>query len=551
MMHSLALVATLAFHFQAAPKPLVEGSKGVIVGTSSPLSVAAGLKVLKEGGSAVDGAVAASLAQVVECGGSYVSYAGIFAMMYYEAKTGKVYYLNAAYDTPRAETDPMTIPGNGKPSGRASLVPGFMAGVDAALNRFGKLPRKQVFDPSIKLAAEGFQVSNLLARIIDSKKALLSRLPESKAIFVKPDGGIYSEGDTLRQPELASTLRQVAAKGADYMYTGDWAKRLVDAVRREGGRIAMDDLKAYRAVWEEPLATRFRDVEVYLPGYSSIGGVTMLEALRLVEMADLPKSGHYTASATSLYWLMQIASCQVLSFLGRDSLKSFQGLDLTARSRTKPETTRAIWNKMQDRTWPFVAKPAQVAAHSDGVVAVDRLGNIAAVTHSANAILWGSTGIFVDGVSVPDSASFQQMAVREAGPGKRLPDPMVPMIVRKDGKPVLATSTIGTGLHQRTLQILTSVFDFEMDPQAAAEQPAFLLPAYGLGPATAQVEKGDFDARVLEALRGMGQKVKEVTDLEASATRGYWVGAAIDPKTGKRQGFGTRKAPLPAIGLAY
>lgn len=527
---------------------------GVIVGTSSPHAIAAGLGVLKKNGTAADAALAASLAQIVECGGSYVSYAGIFAMMYYDAKSGKVYSLDAAYNTPKHETDPDSIPGNGTPSGRTALVPGYMAGVDAAIKRFGKLPRKEVFQPAIDLADKGMEVSAMLSNFIESKQAVLSRLPEAKRIFSKPDGSFYKQGESLRQQELAATLKKVSQQGSSYMYAGDWAKHFVSAVQREGGKISMADMKAYRASWEEPLKAEFRGTEIYLPGFSSIGGVTMLEALRLLDLADLRKSGHFASSPQSLYWLMQISNCQILGFLGQGTLKSFQGLDLTARSRAKLATTQAIWQKMLDRSWSFLSKPAkggsQIEAHSDGIVVVDQWGNVAAVTHSANAIIWGSTGIFVDGVSIPDSASFQQASVKNAGPGKRLPDPMIPLIVMKGGKPFLASSTIGGGLHQRTLQILCSMLDFGMDPQTAAEQPAFLLPAFGTA-ITAQVEKGQFDPKVLTGLSALGQKVNEVDGLTASGARGYWVGAAIDAQTGERRGFGTRKPPLPAIGLAY
>ena len=135
---------------------LAEGKHGVVVGTTGPLSIKAGLEVLKKGGTAADAAMATSLAQVVECGGSYVSHAGILGMVYYEAATGKVLFLNAAYNTPREEKDPLTIPGKGKPSGRTALVPGFMAGVQAAHDRFGKLPRKDVFGPAVKMAEKRF-----------------------------------------------------------------------------------------------------------------------------------------------------------------------------------------------------------------------------------------------------------------------------------------------------------------------------------------------------------------------------------------------------------
>src|SRR5262245_10367464 len=138
---ALAFFLGLSSHALSQQPPLAEGRNGVVVGTTGPAAVHAGLEALKKGGSAADAALTTALAQVVECGGAYVSHAGIFAMVYFDAATSKTYYLNACYNTALDEKDPTTIPGRGKPSGRTALVPGFMAGVQAAHDRFGKLPR--------------------------------------------------------------------------------------------------------------------------------------------------------------------------------------------------------------------------------------------------------------------------------------------------------------------------------------------------------------------------------------------------------------------------
>lgn len=535
-------------------KALAEGSKGMIVGTSSPLSIHAGLEVLRKGGSAADAAMAAALAQVVECGGCYVSQAGIMSMVYFDADTSRVHYLNACFNTPQEEKEPLTIP-RGKPSGRTALVPGFMMGVQEAHQRFGKLPRQAIFAPAIEMADQGFKVGPLLARFIQSRKSIISRLPETKSIFTKADGGFYAEGEHFRQPELAKTLRNVAEQGAAYIYTGDWAKQFVAAVQKEGGKITLDDMKAYRATWEEPIQKQYRGHTFYLPGFSSLGGVAMIEALHLLEKANLPQWGHYAKSAESLFWLIQISHCQVLGFLPPGLLKNLDGLDLLPESRVKPETAAGIWQRMQDGKWGFASKLHKEghapSNHSDGLVVVDQWGNMAAVTHSINTALWGDTGIFVGGISIPDAAAIQQDNIQRAGPGKRLADPMCPLIVLKDGKPFLGSSAIGGGLHQRTLQVLTSIVDFGMDPQAAIEQPAFMLPAFGSTPPAAQIEKGKFDSKLIDSTRALGQAIKEVTTQEAGGFRGYWVGIHILPDGKLRRGIGTRQAPLPSIAEGY
>jgi gamma-glutamyltranspeptidase len=174
-------------------------------------------------------------------------------------------------------------------------------------------------------------------------------------------------------------------------------------------------------------------------------------------------------------------------------------------SRVKKETAAGIWQRMVDGKWTLAAK-LRVAGdlpqnHSDGIAVADRWGNVAAVTHSIYTDSWGNTGLFVGGISIPDAGAFQQAAILETGAGKRLPESMCPLIVLKDDKPVLGSSAIGAGLHQQTLQVLTSVLDFGMDPEAAVEQPAFLMADFAASPPLAQVERGKFDGKLLDAVR--------------------------------------------------
>jgi len=180
--------------------------------------------------------------------------------------------------------------------------------------------------------------------------------------------------------------------------------------------------------------------------------------------------------------------------------------------------------------------PAE-GTHSDAVVAVDRRGNAVAVVHSINTVTWGETGIFVDGVSIPDSAAYQQEAIATAGPGARLPDPTNPLLVLRKGRPVLVSSSIGGGLHQETLQCLSWVLDGGRSPGAAIDEPSFLLPAFGaFGRTTGQVSKGEFDTELLEATRELGQPIDEVGPEIQGGARGYWIGIRIDPETGALEG---------------
>src|SRR5262247_3441326 len=259
-------------HDYRQPHPAVESEKGMVAVTSGAFSARIGLEALQQGGSAADAALATSLAQIALDAGAPISYAGILTMVYYDAASKKVYSLNAGYNTVLEEKDPFTIPGMGKPSGRTALVPGFFAGVQAAHDRFGKLPFASLFEPAILFAEKGFYLDGALSWYIDSQKSGLTRLPETKRLFTKENGELHKAGDLFKQPQLAETLRRVAAKGADYVYQGEWAKKFVAAAQSEGGKMTLADLKAYRPTWAEPLQTSYHGYQVYTLGHQSVGG---------------------------------------------------------------------------------------------------------------------------------------------------------------------------------------------------------------------------------------------------------------------------------------
>jgi gamma-glutamyltranspeptidase / glutathione hydrolase len=506
-----------------------EGTNGLIAATTAGKATEAGLQVLKDGGSAADAAIATALCEVVHAGGSYVSFAGPMLMVYYDASSGKVFYLDAQYATPLEEKDPKSIPSTG---GRTALVPGFMAGMQGAHHRFGKLPFKRLFEPAIALADKGEVVGPVMEWWINSKKSVLSRYPETKRIFTRPDGKFLAKGDLFRQTELAETLRRVAAQRASYMYTGEWGQKFVAVVQREGGKLAMEDMKRYHVIWEDPLQASYRDYRVFTP--TGWGGVNVIQSLNLLELANLKQYGPYWSSPKSLFLLMEISACQSLT-------------------RNLPKTTRLsksnaveIWNQITNCTWqglPAKLRRNPVAfAHTDGLVVVDRWGNMAVLNHTINTALWGKTGLFVDGVSIPDSAAFQGAEIAKAGPGDRLPVGMCPLIVCRDGKPYLGSAAVGGGLHAKTIQMLVNVLDFGMDPQASVDAPAFIGWGAGL------VEADSFEQKVLDGLKEFGLAPEIASAKNAGVSRGYWAGAVINTETGHIKGGVSRGLESGVVG---
>ena len=494
-----------------------EGTNGMIAATTGGKALEAGIAVLKEGGTAIDAAITTALCEVVHAGGSYVSFAGPMMLVYYDATTGKVHYLDAEYATPLQENDPKSIPGKG---GRTALVPGFMAGIQAAHDRFGKLPFKRLFNPAIAMADSGEIVDVVMEWWIDTKKGVLSRYPETKKIFTRPDGKFLAKGDLFRQPELAETLKKVAAQGAAYIYEGDWARNFVEVIQREGGKITLEDLKRYHANWEEPLQSSYREYTVYTP--PPWGGVNMIQALNLLELANPKQYGPYTTSSQSLFCLMEISACQTLR------------RELPPATLLSKNSAADIWQQITNRTWRGLPKGMQRTAarspHTDGLIVVDQWGNMAVMNHTINTMLWGNTGLFVDGISIPDSASFQGPDIARAGPGNRLPVGMCPLIICRDGKPFLGSAATGGGLHAKTLQMLANILDFGMDPQTSVDMPTFV--GWGAG----QVEENSFEPKVLDELRQMGLKIDVVSASQAGVSRGYWAGIQVDPETRRMKG---------------
>ncbi len=531
---------------------LAEGRNGVIAGTTSASAERAGLEALRQGGSAADAAIAASLTQIAQAMGSWVSYAGLFTMVYYDAGSKRFTSLNAGFNTPLGETDPMTIPAMGNalsprpdapinPSGRTALVPGYMAGVQAAHKKFGKLPFKDLFAPAIYYAENGFELTPFHERLIKLRQKPLSRLPGTKALFTKKDGSWYAAGDLFKQPVLAATLRKVSERGAEYMYTGEWGRKFVEAVRREGGKMTMDDMAKYDVVWSDPLEISYGGYKVYVPGLPAQGGVHVAEALNVAAQAGLAGMGHYSESAPAFFWLSQITNLMALSFIPAPVVSQILGgADGSLAARAGEEHAKRVWAMMSAGRFALTKAPAiENPKHSDAVVAIDRWGNMAAVVHSSNTMVWGTTGIFVDGVSVPDPASFQQALVAQTGPGKRLPDPTEPLIVAKDGKPIAALSSIGAGLHQKTVSVLLNLLAFNMDLKRAVDAPSINSPKYGAnGKSQPQVIEGDFCGLLLEAVKKLGLDVAVVPGTLTShvprgyVVGGYVVGAAVDSKGG-------------------
>lgn len=479
-----------------------ETSRGMIVGTSHPTAVHAGRVALEQCGTAMDAALAAAFMEISLAAGSYVSFAGITSITAYDAKTGKVSTINGNWNTFLNEKDPATIPPMGVPSGRTALVPGFMAAAEEAHERFGSVPWAELFDPAIHVAETGMNVTPEFEARVAARAPYTMRTKEGREYFLKDDGTPYLPGDTFRQPELAGTLRNVASRGASYMYEGAWAKEFVRLVNREGGVATRKDLARYEPVVSKPSMLTHGTHRVALPTVPGDGGVVPDHASRLMRKAlsevgevDLSEHGSPYESAPALAHELRIWR-ETAGILGSGS-----------GSTDDLQTSRD--NK-----------------HSAGLVVADRFGNVVAITHSINTVLWGSNGIFVDGIAISDAASFQQSRVEAAGPGGRMESDLVPTLVLDGGEPVFASSAIGTGLLPLTFVRLVDFLEYGTPAGEAARLPSFHY--------LQTVSVGEYDEALLAKVRLLGEPVNELP--YSTAYRGGWVGLSAEPATGRISG---------------
>ena len=271
------------------------------------------------------------------------------------------------------------------------------------------------------------------------------RTLEDIARFILNDAALSESLKRLRHD-----LRAVAEEGAQYMYTGTWAAHFVEAVSEEGGAVSAEDLASYSADWLTPLECEYAGHRVVSMADRELGSVQIIEALNMAEAAGLAELGPWSESGEALFWVVRITQVNQLLTWIQDYYPEYAdyvtdalpGVALDDESRVDPAQAEILAGYVLDGTWEelmalFGYGGGVTATHSDAIAVMDARGDAVALTHSINTSLWGQTGIFVDGVSIPDSASFQQLLLAQVTPGAT-PAPPPP-----------ATSTLSAGTKRK------------------------------------------------------------------------------------------------------
>lgn len=516
-------------------RPIVMGTRGV-VSAGHPLAAQAGLKVLMEGGNVVDSAIAASAVLCV-VRPHMASIGGDLFCLIYLAKEGRVMAINASGPAPRGATidyfrgrGMRYIPMDGP---LAVATPGCVAGWQLALDRFGTMPMSHVLTQAVEFAERGTPVSLYLAKSLAERAQQFDKYPQWVSTFL-PDGRPYRQGEVLKQPNLARTLRTLQEGGAETFYRGPIADTIAASMEQEGGLLSREDLAGCKAELLEPIQVDYRGYTVYEQPPVSQGHI-LLQQLAMAEGFDLASLGPQSAEAIHLMVeCKKLAFADRLRYLGDPSqvkipMARLLSKEYASHRRKKVDPDRAI----------VAAAPGILASTGSDTThhcVIDAEGNAVSMIQSiylafGSGFVAGDTGIVFNNRL---SAFFLDPGHPNAlAPGKRTAHTLNSYMVFRDGNPFLIGGTPGADDQvQVNFQIISNMIDFGMGLQEAIEAPRWsstpgTVPTDITAPYELRLESG-FPAPLLDALRQKGHNVKE----DPSLTFGSVKCVLRDPETG-------------------
>jgi gamma-glutamyltranspeptidase/glutathione hydrolase len=532
-----------------------------MVASTSAEATRAGLEVLQAGGNAIDAAVAVGFAlAVTHPAAGNLGGGGFMVIRLADGRETTIDFREAA--PARATRDMFldshgtVVPGRSTESPLAAGVPGSVAGLTYALEKYGTLPRQQVLGAAIALARDGFEVSWALSDSLAAASTLLARNAAARAVFLKVDGAAPDPGSRLAQPELARTLALIADRGASAFYSGPIALLIAAEMERSGGLVSLADLAAYRPVERAPVTGAYRGVRVVSMGPPSSGGIALLELLNVLEGYPLAE---YGANSSRTMHVVAEAARRVYAdraeWLGDPGFTRVPVAGLTAKRYAA--TLRASID--ESRATPSAEVRAGTAAALESTQTthysvVDATGNAVAVTTTlnggyGNGQLVPGAGFLLnnemdDFSAKPGTPNMFGLVGGEANaiaPGKRMLSSMTPTILVREGRTWFVTgSPGGSRIITTVLQTVLNVVDFGMDAQEAVDAPRF---HHQWLPDRIEIERRGFPADVVARLRALGHVVAESNDM------GDVQAILVDPQTSLRMGASDPR--LDGLALGY
>ena len=452
-----------------------------------------GVDILQRGGNAVDAAVAIGFALAVTLPRAGNLGGGGF-MMVHDAKSKKTVAIDYREKAPSAATADLFLDDKGdvdKKRARFSHlsvgVPGTVAGLALALKRYGTMSLQEVIAPALRLASDGFLVSDDMAKQIDRRKKRFANWPSTAAIFLRPDGEALRPGDRLVQPDLALSLKLIAEQGADAFYRGAIAERLVADMKANGGLITKADLAAYKPVERQPVVGSYRGYEIRSMPPPSSGGIHLVQILNILEEYDIAASGHNSAATLHVMAeAMRRAYADRSQHLGDPDYwdvpqKGLLSKKYAAQLRTGIDPAKATPSA---QVAPGNPRPYD-SPDTTHYTVIDRFGNVVSNTYTLNfsygtGIVAAGTGILLNNEmddfaakpGVPNAFGLLGGEANAIEGGKRPLSSMTPTIVLRDGEPFLATgSPGGSRIITAVLQVLMNVIDHRMNVAEASSAP--------------------------------------------------------------------------------
>ncbi len=501
-----------------------------IVASDNRMAAEVGAEIMRQGGNAVDAAVATGFALAVTFpeagnlgGGGY---------MVIRMADGRVAALDYREVAPLAASANMYVGPNGKLTGesvigpRASGVPGAVAGLMEAHRKYGKLPIKAVMAPAIRLASEGFTVDTNFVRSLAGDRYRIESFAGKSVFF--PNGNPPAVGSRLVQPALARTLRLIADSGSRAFYRGSIADSIAAEMKRDGGLITKADLARYRPIWRTPIRSNYRGYALISMPPSSSGGITVTEMLNILEAYGPPSP---FGSADRIH---AVASASQRAFVDRNSKlgdPAFVQVPLsTLTSKTYARTIAASISRDRADPAPRAAESIREGSETTHYSVVDQFGNAVATTTTLND-LYGS-GVYVSGAGfflndemddfttqpgTPNMYGLIQGKANAIAPGKRMLSAMSPTIVLdpKGGLLLVTGARGGPRIISAVSQIILNVIDHRMSLADAMSAPRIHHQAL---PDSIRLERGGFDSTVIAELRAMGHHVYELSGIASAAS---------------------------------
>jgi len=499
-----------------------------VVATSSPIASEIGLEVIKNGGNAVDAAVAVGFALAVCYPEAGNIGGGGFALIY-DSRDSEVTALDFRETAPDKVTSDMYLDESGDIiinsstlGARAAGVPGTVAGLYELWKRYGTMEWYVLVEPAIRLADTGFIIDNYLAESFESYRKQLEIYPETKAVFLSNDM-TPKKGERFIQKELAATLDRIGRDSINGFYAGETADLIVQTMQRHDGLINHDDLSNYRPIWRDPIVFEFDSLDIYSMPPPSSGGVILGEILGLLEpygffkyTCDSPEYIHLFAEACRLAYADRAVYLGDPDFIDNPVAQLLDSVYLDSRRQL-------IDIQQAGNSERIEAGPIGRSVESESTThysITDKSGNAVSLTYTINTS-YGSK-LVVDGAGFLLNNEMDDFSLKpgvaniwgliggranEIAPGKRMLSSMSPTIVMHKGKPLFVLgSPGGSKIITTVAEAIINLTRFGLNLQQAAKQPRF---HHQWLPDTLYLEQGGFDINIMQDLISRGHNIKE------------------------------------------